>query len=571
MQTRICIFLLFLALMSMNAHAVPVNPDQLQVLKDLLLEWPVLATLSSFPWTTSALNSVCDDATLYGITQCDSDGWVTAMDFENILLGPPPESLANMSRLEHFYLLNGFNGHSELPSSWGQLSNLTYLHMEYNPALTGDIPDSWQNLSKLVYFSVKYNYQASMHIPEWIPTHWPNIEVLDFDQCNFNSNMGPIPTWVVDLPHLKVFSSSINGHTGTLPAGFATKTGLERLELAYNRLSGEIPSDWSTVTSLTSLLLSSNQFTGPAPTTFPSTIKTLMWDSNGELTGTIVPAILNFPNLEVFSVAENSMIGNVPFPSNLATSRLQTYDVGFNSGLTGTLPNGLFLMRHLNVLNVEHTGMGGSFPSSTVPTYCNLTELYALETHFTGSLPARLDFCSHLKRIQISGAQFNRPFPQAFANMTQLESIVLRGSRLTGSIHNNWTLFRQLYELDISDNQITGTVPISLVQLVDDNLSSLVLDRNRLNLCGNPLFDNDTVSNNFGICNVTNQVPQECGCPGIWTQCLDVEMEPTCPPSPPPVEVPPTSTPEPTSEATSLNSIFGQLIFCISALLFLSQ
>jgi hypothetical protein len=548
-----------LALVAPMAYGVPVNDTQLGILRAILDEVPGLVFADN-PWTEANLVGVCHNTTLFGVLSCDDDGWVDQMMFPYGISwnNPLPRSIGQMKQLNYLYMYSTFFGGTTYPEEWGNLINLRALYLLHIYGSSNGLPESWKNMSQLNTFFLTFPFQPTS-IPDWIPTYWPNLQTIDISGSQ--NSPSPLPTWPLSLSNLNVFIAPSNNFNGSIDAGYWTHPTLNELQIQKNQLSGSISPDLSG-SSIISLNMGDNLLTGSLPNKYPPTLDNI--DArNNNFSGSISPSLPNVASIRIIRLHNNGLSGIVPFPSNLSTSLLREYQISDNTRLTGSLPSGFFSMPNLLYFCAQHNSMNGNFPTQVPNTTCSIRELYATGNRFTGSLPNRLDLCPFLEVIELSGNLLTGGLPSGLQNMSALDFINLADNKMSGTLPSNWTALLDLDGIYLSNNRFYGTVPMGLLNLsLDYSLRGLLLDGNSLDLCGNPSITNETIRPLILYnCNVTAQVPRECSCPGVWTECLDVEMEAACPPP---------STP--TSGSTSpLTLLALQLIACVVALLFLTQ
>ena len=227
-----------------TTETVDVERDALMVLYDS-------TNGPNWRWNTGwGVGDPCDMA-WYGVT-CDS-GHVQVLDlWQNLLSGPIPPELGNLSRLERLSLGNNqLSG--PIPPELGSLSSLKRLVLR-GSQLTGNIPAELGNLSSL--------------------------ELL---YLNTNQLSGSIPAELGNLSSLRFLDLSINQLTGNIPAELGNLSSLFRLELFNNYLSGTIPAELSNLSSLGTLDLWHMFSADPPDPLCWQTEEALNWATSGEL------------------------------------------------------------------------------------------------------------------------------------------------------------------------------------------------------------------------------------------------------------------------------------------------
>nr|GME19028.1 probably inactive leucine-rich repeat receptor-like protein kinase At5g48380 [Ipomoea batatas] len=161
------------------------------------------------------------------------------------------------------------------------------------------------------------------------------------DSWNFNNKTeGFICTFIgVDCWHPyenKVLNIRLSNMElrGQFPLGIHMCSSLTGLDLSSNKLNGPIPSNLSKMVGYVATLdLSSNQFSGEIPVGLANcTYLNVVKLDNNELTGQIPPQFGLLPRIKDFSVANNRLIGPVPYFGNYS---IPAENLANNEGLCG--------------------------------------------------------------------------------------------------------------------------------------------------------------------------------------------------------------------------------------------
>ena len=179
----------------------------------------------------------------------------------NQLTGAIPAELGNLANLKELFLIgNQLTG--TIPTELGNLANLKVLLLTRNQ-LTGSIPSELGNLANLVWLDLRGNQLTGT-----IPVELGSLANLVRLWILGNQLTGTIPTELGNLANLESLYLTRNQLTGTIPAELGNLANLESLYLTRNQLTGTIPAELGNLANLESLSLGDNQLTGTIPQSF---------------------------------------------------------------------------------------------------------------------------------------------------------------------------------------------------------------------------------------------------------------------------------------------------------------
>ncbi|KAK9048155.1 hypothetical protein SSX86_031396 [Deinandra increscens subsp. villosa] len=234
---------------------------------------------------------------------------------ENKFSGELPESLINLSNLEHLdihdnditgnlqdvipFLIRGLqvlilrNNSLKgfIPKMISNLTSLRILDLSGNN-LTGNFPPEIGNLANMIetpdllpsvgiykylkafpYFSLYRD--NSLDLPLVLILEWKrSLQMLSSQNLALYSSLdlsnnrisGEIPATLGNLKSLKLLNVSHNRISGNIPLSFGNLESTETLDLSHNKISGSIPQSFSKLKQLTILDVSNNRLTGKIPT-----------------------------------------------------------------------------------------------------------------------------------------------------------------------------------------------------------------------------------------------------------------------------------------------------------------
>ena len=193
-----------------------------------------------------------------GVTT-DQDGRVTRLELQDAnMRGPIPSSLGNLTNLTHLNLsYNGFDSISS--SAFVGLTNLTYLDLS-GTLLTGSIPGSLGSLTNLTHLELSLN---DFRGP--IPSSFGSLTNLTHLALYRNEGLIGSISVLGGLRNLTHLDLGTNNFTGQIPSSFGSFMNLTYLNLSINDLVGRIPSSFVNLESLTTLSLRFNKLTGEIP------------------------------------------------------------------------------------------------------------------------------------------------------------------------------------------------------------------------------------------------------------------------------------------------------------------
>uniref|UniRef100_J3MBT2 non-specific serine/threonine protein kinase n=2 Tax=Oryza brachyantha TaxID=4533 RepID=J3MBT2_ORYBR len=269
------------------------------------------------------------------------------------------------------------------------------------------------------------------------------------------------------FPNLFHLNLSRNNFHGFYPSAFRYMSSLSLLDFSYNNITDNIGAALvGAMSHISVLILSGNSFYG----SFPRHL------------------ILPFINHLVLN--DNNITGNIP--ENFCQSlQLTVLDVSSNK-LTGSLPNCLFELSDLAVLNLRENYLVGSIPSGfchliqlvfldvsrnnlSGPLQClpNLQYLHLSENRLNGTFPIPLPSGTDTCTIDLRGNQFSGIIPSVISKaFTGLKVLLLGGNMFEGVIPNDVCHLRNLRLLDLSSNKFSGKIPSCLSRMgLDDDLN----------------------------------------------------------------------------------------------------
>ncbi|XVF03762.1 hypothetical protein REPUB_Repub05bG0021100 [Reevesia pubescens] len=439
-------------------------------------------------------------------------GYVEQLDLRDYfspLAGTISPSLLKLKHLNYLDLSgNDFKG-SHIPKFIGSLKNLRYLDLSFGN-FSGPIPSQLGNLSMLESLYLGMDIGASRNIIfspgnlEWL-SHLSSLKDLDLSFANLSKasdwskvvNQLPYLTTLLlrdcDLPSVSSSSLSfINSSTSltTLDLSgnnltssaiytwlFNVSSNLATLDLSRNQLKGPIPESFGNVVALTYLFLSNNQLEGGIYRSFWNmcSLRSLDVESNhlsafGFVQNT---SLCKAYSLEVLRLADNQLKGSSVLNEIAKLSSLNALDLWYNL-LNGTISQSIGQLSNLVFLRLA----GNSFDNVVISEahFANLTNLVWLDLSDT-SLTLKFNSSwippfQALSNLQLCSCKLGPHFPK-WLRKTQASLSVLdiSSTEISDSLPY-WDWDRYSLYLNLSFNQINGTLPNNSIHVVHLDLSS---------------------------------------------------------------------------------------------------
>ncbi len=301
--------------------------------------------------------------------------------------------------------------------------------------LKGTIPSSLGNLVNLTYLN--------------LGSDW-------FDDPLFNRLTGSIPSSIGNLINLQSLDLDDNLLSGGIPPSLGNLLNLTNLELNGNQLSDSIPSSLGNLVNLTRLHLWQNQLSGSIPSSIGNLVNLWdLWLRENQLSGSIPSSLGNLVNLGRLELEVNQFSGSIPSSlGNLVN--LNTLNLSYNS-LSDSIPSSLGNLVNLSELTLGHNQLSGSIPSS-VGNLVNLTSWSLYVNEVSGRIPSSIGNLVNLTFLQLAWNQLSDTIPASIGNLVNLRYLYLNSNQLSGSIPSSLgNLVNLITEgsLNLSSNRFT--------------------------------------------------------------------------------------------------------------------
>ncbi|GLJ41960.1 hypothetical protein SUGI_0868710 [Cryptomeria japonica] len=324
------------------------------------------------------------------------------------------ESLSNLVSLEYL-VLDGLNISvgKESAEAVGSLRNLQQLSMS-GCGLSGPIPNSLVKLTSLLHLDLSRNSLLAQ-IPAWFENVTAHLLSLDLSD---NYNLGGDISFI----------------------GQQISPSLTRIILSRTAVEGEIPSAIGNVSSLESLHLFNTRIEGKIPL-----------------------SIANLSKLFSLDLSHNNLRGSIP-PSLGSLSSLSYLDLSYNQ-FNGPIPRTISDLVSLKHLWLDSNGLSGSISLSLLDNLTRLEYLFLSNNHLTVSSDSPwIPQFRNLQALRLSSCNLDRipPFLVTQYGMIELD---LSANRIATDIPSWMWDLTSLYYLNLSCNQLTGSLPSSLTSM----------------------------------------------------------------------------------------------------------
>ncbi|KAM7477813.1 hypothetical protein LguiA_026026 [Lonicera macranthoides] len=374
----------------------------------------------------------------------------------------------NLTQLTELYLDGveiSAQGHD-----WGQpisswLPNLRVLSLSYC-SLSGPIDSS---LLKLQFLSVIRLDHNNLNAP--VPEFLVNFKNLTSLYLRFCSLKGALPENIFHLQTLQILELYDNTElNGSLPE-FPQNGNLQTLVISNTKVSGQLPNSIGNLGMLSKMDLSNSNFTGQIPKSMGKFTQLAYLDFSSNMFTGAVPSLQMSKYLTHIGLSYNNLSGQFSF------TQFEDNQIG------GEIPNWIWKVGNgsLRYLNLSLNFLENHQEPYVIPSLIYL-DLHS--NHLRGKLPLPPDTAEH---VDYSSNYFSSSIPVDIGNnifFTLFFSVA--NNNLIGTIPISICNTSFLNVLDMSNNSLSGPIPLCLIEWSDSTLQVLNLGKNRLsgNLSG---------------------------------------------------------------------------------------
>ncbi|KAJ0078358.1 hypothetical protein Patl1_37258 [Pistacia atlantica] len=192
----------------------------------------------------------------------------------------------------------------------------------------------------------------------------------------------------------------------------------------------------------------------------------------------VVPfdSICGLQSLEKIDLGGNSLYGGITAGLKNCT-RLQVLNLGLNS-FSGEVPE-LSSLHNLNFLNLNNSGVSGTFPWKSVQNLTSLAFLSLGDNPFDSTpFPVEVLKLEKLYWLYLTNCSMRGEIPDGIQNLTLLENLELSDNQMSGEIPSAIGKLKKLRQLELYNNSFTGKLPVGLRNLT--SLKNFDVSQNRL-------------------------------------------------------------------------------------------
>uniref|UniRef100_J3LAZ5 non-specific serine/threonine protein kinase n=1 Tax=Oryza brachyantha TaxID=4533 RepID=J3LAZ5_ORYBR len=272
----------------------------------------------------------------------------------------------------------------------------------------------------------------------------------------------PLPPSICLLENLTHLDLSYNNFSTSFPTLLYNCSSLKYLDISNNAFAGQLLDDINSLSvMLEHLNVSSNRFTGRIPPSIGRLprLKSLIIDNNQFCGRYPAVDISNLSELETLTLAVNPFVP-APLPVEFGRLTRLAYLWLSDMNITGEIPESLSSLGELNLLDFSMNKLQGKIPT-WIWRHKKLQYLYLYGNKFTGVIEPKFS-ALNLLEIDLSSNQLTGTIPDGFGKLTNLTILFLYNNKLNGSIPPSIGLLPKLADIRLFNNMLSGSLPPEL-------------------------------------------------------------------------------------------------------------
>nr|TKS04737.1 hypothetical protein D5086_0000139730 [Populus alba] len=188
--------------------------------------------------------------------------------------------------------------------------------------------------------------------------------------------------------------------------------------------------------------------------------------------------LANSTNLEVMGINDNNFGGALP--EKISNFSIKLMHMTFRGNqIRGIIPTDTGNLVNLQTLALEMNQFTGTIPAGSIGKLPILRVLPLHSNKISGSIPSSLGNSTSSINLYLYANNLHGSIPSSLENCQNLLSLLLSRNNLSGPIPKEPMRISSLSRyLDLSENQLTGSLPMEVGKLV--NLGYLTVSYNRL-------------------------------------------------------------------------------------------
>ncbi|XP_031557071.1 putative leucine-rich repeat-containing protein DDB_G0281931 [Actinia tenebrosa] len=291
-------------------------------------------------------------------------------------------------------------------------------------------------------------------------THY--VISLDFSENNLTNTL-PSSLW--KLRNLLALCAPSNTRLGGELRSFLfpNMSRLIRIDLAYCSLTGHIPQNIANLLSLVKIQLCCQQGLG--------------------LSGPIPYWIGNLTDLQVLSIGENDVSGDIP-ESIGKLYKLRFLDLEILSGLRGNIEL-FYNLSSMVFLHVSNCGIHGNISDDFGTFYPEMNQCLLPQNNLQGMIPSSIKAMKNLTQLVLSQNKLTGVIPRAIGDLPSLRIVDLSGNDLLGFQNGTMLHSSKIEVLILSNNRrFSSEFNNLIISLMPLNQSIRILNVSTCHLTG---------------------------------------------------------------------------------------